>query len=67
MLRGLHPKTVRPGLVRGGDFRGLCFADMSTFTTQSYNSTAVKLLHCSIVDTPIIHNTMQRRSEKVLI
>jgi len=27
------------------------FADMSEFTTQSYYSTAVKLLHCSITDT----------------
>jgi len=35
---------------------------MSKCTTQSYNSTAVKLLHCSITDTPIIHNTMQPRS-----
>jgi len=25
------------------------------FTTQSYYSTAVELLHCAITDTPIIH------------
>jgi len=43
------------------------FADMSKFTTQSYYSTAVKLLHCSITDTPIIHNTIQPGSEKILI
>jgi len=40
---------------------------MSKFTTQSYYSTAVKLLHCSITDTPIIHNTLAPGSEKVLI
>jgi len=41
---------------------------MSKFTTQRYYySTAVKLLHRSITDTPIIHNTLQPRSEKVLI
>jgi len=43
------------------------FADISKFTTQSYYSTAVKQLHCSITDTPIIHSTTQPRSEKVLI
>jgi len=37
---------------------------MSKFTTQSYYSTAVKLLHCSITDTLIIHNTIQPGSEK---
>jgi len=40
---------------------------MSKFTTESYNSTAVKLLLCSITDTPIIHNTIQPGSDKVLI
>jgi len=40
---------------------------MSKFTIQSYYSTAVKLLHCSITDTPIIHNTIQPGSETVLI
>jgi len=43
------------------------FADMSKFTTRSYYNTAVKLLQCSITDTPIIHNTMQPRLEKVFI
>jgi len=43
------------------------FGDMSKFTTQSYYSTAVKLLHCSITDTPIIHNTAEPGSEKILI
>jgi len=32
------------------------FADMSKFATQPYYSTAVKLLHCFITDTSIIHN-----------
>jgi len=40
---------------------------MSKFTTQSYHSIAVKLLHCSITDTPIIHNTIQPRSEKIVL
>jgi len=43
------------------------FTDMSKFTTQSYCSTAVKLMHSSITYTPIIHNTIQPRSEKILI
>jgi len=29
---------------------------------NSYNSTEVKLKHCSIRDTPMIHNTMPSRS-----
>jgi len=41
------------------------FTDMPKFTTQSYYSTAVKILHCSI--TPTIPCTIQPRSEKVLI
>jgi len=40
---------------------------MSKFTTQSYYSTAVKLLHCSITGTQIIHSTTQTRSEKEIL